>query len=123
ASNPALQPQYFELLQQAGRSAPDDPLVLAALGRKAMSGDNAEALRLLQKTEEKGVPGAATYIDLSEALTRAGRIAQAVAALERAETAFPYSKAIRKHLALAYIRQKAYAKAKLSLERYVDSFA
>jgi predicted Zn-dependent protease len=63
-----------------------------------------------------------TYIDLSEALSRNGRAAEAVAALERGRAAFPYSKVIRKHLTLAYITQKAYPNAKLTLEDYVRDF-
>ncbi len=122
ARDPALQPGYLELLERAARTAPDDPLVLAALGRKAMAEDATDAIRLLQKAEEKGVPGAATAIDLSESLSRAGRTAEAVAALERGQAAFPYSKPIRKHLTLAYIREKSYAKAKLALEGYVHDF-
>jgi hypothetical protein len=122
ARAPALQSSYLDLLQLAARTDPDNPLVLAALGRKAMEEDLPAAIRLLQKAEEKGIPGEATSIDLSEALTSGGRAAEAVAALERGQGAFPYSKAIRKHLALAYIRQKAYAKAKLTLEDYVRDF-
>jgi predicted Zn-dependent protease len=122
AHDPALEPKYLEFLQAAARSDPDDPLVLAALGRRAMAEDTANAVRLLLKAEEKGAPGAPTYIDLSEALTREGRAAEAVSALERGLTAFPYSKAIRKHLALAYINRKAYARAKSTLEDYVRDF-
>lgn len=122
ARDPGLQPRYLELLERSSRFHPEDPLVLAALGRKAMAENNAEAIGLLTKAEEKGAPGAATYIDLSEALNRAGRDTESVAALERGEKNFPYSKPIRKHLVLAYIRQKAYSKARLALESYVQDF-
>ena len=84
--------------------------------------DVLEAVRLLLKAEEKGIPGAASYIDLSEALAHDGRPAEAIAALERGLAIFSYSKVLRKHLALAYIRQKEYPKAKLALENYVRDF-
>jgi hypothetical protein len=122
ARTPELQARYLDLLQAAARSAPEDPLVLAALARQTLAQDPAGAIRLLLKAEEKGAPGAATYTDLSEALTREGRSAEAVAALERGLAVFPYSKPIRKYLALAYIRRKAYAKAKVTLEEYVRDF-
>ncbi len=122
AREPSLATKYLDLLQAAARTAPEDPLVLAALGRQALAQDPAEAIRLLVKAEEKGVPGAATYIDLSEALTRDGHGAEAVAALERGAALFRYSKLIRKHLALGYIQQKSYAKAKSTLEAYVRDF-
>jgi hypothetical protein len=122
ARDPSLEPKYLEFLRAAARSVPDDPLVLAALGRRAMTEDPAKAVRLLMKAEEKGLPAAGSYIDLSEALDRQGRPAEAVSALERGLAAFPYSKTIRKHLALAYINRKAYAKAKTTLEDYVRDF-
>ncbi len=122
ARDTALRPTYLDLLERSRSSDPDDPLVLAALGRKAMAENSAEAIGLLVKAEEKGAPSAATYIDLSESLDQAGRGAESVAALERGEKVFPYSRAIRKHLVLGYIRQKAYAKARLALERYVQDF-
>src|SRR6266851_3499553 len=119
---PQLQAKYFELLDQARKSAPEDPLVLAALGRKALAEKLPEAVEWLAKAEEKGAPAALTYIDLSEALSQAGLPADATAALERGEREFPFSQAIRKHLILSYIRQKQYPQAKAAMERYVHDF-
>ena len=119
---PELQPIYLELLEQARHSLPEDPLVLAALGRQALGENRPEALEWLLKAEEKGFVGVLTYIDLNEALSRAGRPEDAVAALERGEAVFPYSQVIRKHLILAYIRQKQYPKARQALDRYVQDF-
>jgi hypothetical protein len=118
----SLRTKYLDLLKAAARSEPDDPLVLAALARQALAEDPADAIRLLLKAEEKGIPGAASYIDLSEALTHEGRPTEAIAALERGLAIFSYSKVLRKHLALAYIRQKEYPKAKFALENYVRDF-
>jgi hypothetical protein len=119
---PELQTKYLELLDQARRAAPEDPLVLAALGRKALAENLPEAVGWLAKAEEKGVPGALTYIDLSEALSRVGRPADAVAALERGENVFPFSQIIRKHLILGYIRQKQYLQARQAMDRYMQDF-
>ena len=68
------------------------------------------------------MPGALTFIDLSEALSRAGRPADAVAALERGENIFPFSQVIRKHLILGYIRQQQYPQARQAMDRYVHDF-
>jgi len=122
ARAPALQSKYLELLKEANRSMPEDPLVLAALGRNALAEKRPDAIELLTKSEKKGVPGVETYLDLSEALSQAGRAEESVAALERGESTFPFSQAIRKHLILGYIRQKDYAKAKLAMARYVEDF-
>ena len=119
---PELQPKYLELLEQARHSLPEDPLVLAALGRQALGRNRPEALDWLLKAEEKGAAGVLTYLDLNEALSRAGRTPDAVAALERGEAVFPYSQAIRKHLILAYIGQKQYPKARQAMDRYVQDF-
>ncbi len=122
ARAPGLQSTYSELLKEAAQAAGDDPIVLAALGRNALAEKRPEAIELLSKSEANGVPAAATYLDLSEALALAGRTAESVAALERGEVTFRFSQAIRKHLILAYIRQKDYDKAKLGLTRYVEDF-
>ncbi len=119
---PTLQTKYLELLEEAARSAGDDPVVLAALGHKALAEASSDAVTLLMKAEQKGATGAITYLDLREALTRAGRLEESVAALERGERLFPFSREIRKHLVLGYIRQKTYDKAKLAMERYVQDF-
>jgi tetratricopeptide (TPR) repeat protein len=96
--------------------------VLGALGHKALAESSPEAVPLLSMAESKGAPGAITYLDLNEALSRAGRMDEAVAALERGERLFPFSTAIRKRLVLGYIRQKTYTKAKTALETYVADF-
>jgi hypothetical protein len=120
--DPALAPHYFATLEQARHDQPDHPLVLAALGRKALAEHSPDAVNLLAKAEQKGAPGAATYIDLSEALTQAGRPGEAIQALERGAQTFTYSKDLRKHLILSYIHEKDYAKAKAAMEAYVRDF-
>jgi hypothetical protein len=119
---PALQATYFDLLNQALQAAPEDPLVLAARGRKALQEGNPDAIGLLSRAEAKGSAPVATYLDLSDALSQAGRVADAVSALERGEKTYPFSQILRKHLVLGYIRQKEYAKAKMAMERYVAEF-
>jgi hypothetical protein len=119
---PSLGAQYFTLLAQAKREMPNDPLVLAALGRKALAEHSPEAIELLARAEQNGTAAASTYIDLSEALAEAGRLGDAIQALERGVQAYPYSKSVRKHLVLAYIRDKAYTRAKSALESYVEDF-
>ena len=52
----------------------------------------------------------------------AGRIEEAVSALERGIDACPYTPVLYKSLALRYINLKRYAEAKKTLERYVELF-
>jgi hypothetical protein len=119
---PHLRQLYLSLLAEASSAIPEDPLVLAALGRKALLENSPEAVELLQKSEQTGIPGSATYIDLSEALGRANREKEAVGALERGQAAYPFSSQIRKHLILRYIRQKDYRRAATAMQEYLELF-
>jgi tetratricopeptide (TPR) repeat protein len=123
----ALTPQYTALLEEAMRQQPEDPLVLAILGRQALRSNEQDAAAILSRAEKaeaekNGVARASTYIDLGEAFLQAGNTAEAVAAMERGQTAHPWSKEIRKRLVLACIRQKDYAKAQFALKSYVADF-
>jgi hypothetical protein len=118
---------YTALLQEAARTLPDDPLVLAVLGRRALSDNSRYAIGLLSRAEKieagkKGAARASTYIDLGDAFLRAGLASDAVMALERGQAAYPWSKEIRKRFVLASIRQKDYAKSAAALTRYVADF-
>lgn len=119
---PGLKSKYFGLLEEAARTDADDPLVLAALGHRALGESSLDAAALLLKAEKKGASSAITYLDLSEALGLAGQLNESVSALERGARLFPFSQAIRKHLVLGYIRQKQYEKARRALEEYVQDF-
>lgn len=119
---PGLRSQYLALLDQAALSNPDDPLVLAALGRRALLQMSAQAASYLSRAIEKGVPAPETFIDLSKALNQAGKPLDAAAALKRGVNQFPYSKDLRKFLILSYIRSKEYQKAEPAMERYVVDF-
>lgn len=122
-----LTPQYKSALDEAVRTTPDDPLVLAVLGRDALAGNSAEAVPLLLKAEKveaerQGSARASTYVDLSDAYLRNNLSADAAAALERGQAAWPWSKDIRKRLVLARIQQKDYVKAEAALRSYVQDF-
>jgi hypothetical protein len=122
-SSPELQTAYLDLLAQAARALPNDPLVLAALGRKALATGQGDAIALLERAvRPPAVPRQATYLDLADAYLRAGRTADVVTVLERAVSAFPYSKLVRKRLILSYIQIKDYSKARAALVAYVDDF-
>jgi hypothetical protein len=120
--DPSFRPRYLELLDQAAVSNPDDPLVLAALGRRALLQMSAQGVSYLSRAIRNGVPAPDTFIDLSKALNQAGKSVEATAALERGASQFPYSKNIRKFLILSYIQAKEYKEAEPEMERYVADF-
>jgi hypothetical protein len=120
--SPEMQSKYDELLDEAARANSQDPTVFIALGHKTLASSPASAAALLAKAEEKGATGPLLFLDLGEALSLAGKGEESVAALERGESLFPWSPALRKRLVLGYIRVKAYAKARSAMERYVVDF-
>jgi hypothetical protein len=122
-----LNPSYLATLEEAARKLPDDPLVLAVLGRAALDSGSSDAVPFLSRaekveTEKKGAARASTYSDLGDAFLRAALAAESTAALERGQAAYPWSKEIRKRLVLSYIRQKDYAKSAVALKKYVADF-
>ena len=113
---PGLNERYGALLKEASQQAPQDAVVQAALAHQAFLEKRADAADLLKKAIDSGAPGLVLHLDLAQTLE------DPVAALEKAEQLFPFSREVRKRLVLGYIRQKAYAKAQGSMERYVEDF-
>ena len=119
---PSLQPKYLDLLNHLGQTIPDDPLVQAALGRKALLEMSAQAVGYLSRAVAQDTPGADTFLDLVKALTKQGRSADAASALARGINLFPYSQILRKHQILSYIQAKDYVRAEASMDAYVNDF-
>lgn len=120
-------PPYFErfqaVLNESAKKTPDQPLVLAALGRRALRANApAEAINYLSEAVERGSESSTTFEDLGEALALAGRLEDAVKALQRGIELAPYTPVLHKSLALRYIKLRQFNEAKQTLERYVALF-
>jgi len=121
--DPSLRTYYLEALEQLSKSAPGEPLVLGALGQKALAeGDNSRAADYLSRALEAGQEYPTTFLYLGEALSRTGRVQEAAKVLERGVAAWPYAAQIQKSLILSYITLKEYARAHEMLKRYVELF-
>ena len=121
------QPQYYErfqtVLDEAAKKSPDQPLVWASLGRRALRAKSIdEAIGYLNKAVALGLESSPTFEDLGEALALAGRLDEAVKVLERGIEVAPYSANLHKSLALRNIKLQKFPEAKLALERYVELF-
>ncbi len=122
--DPDYRARYFAVLDELNRSAPDQPLVQAALGRKALleNASNDSAIEHLTRAIQLGFAAPAVYEDLATALVRAGREADAVRKLQRGIELAPYTPVLYKLLALRHINLKQYSEAKKTLELYVNLF-
>jgi predicted Zn-dependent protease len=113
AKDPAVQSRYLRLLDQLERDEPNNGVVQAALGSKALraksSDSNAKAISHLTKALELGFSGTTVYADLAEGLSRDGRPQEAVDVLHRGISSEPYAPELYKSLALRYISLKNYA--------------
>ena len=126
AREPGLQERYLALLEKVAAGDPKDPLVLAALGRREVRENDpaatARAVEHLSGAIERGFTGSAAFEDLAEALSRTGRVAEAVTVLERGLVFEPFAQVLYKSLALRYIALQSYDQARATMKRYVELF-
>lgn len=115
--------RFDELLAQAALEHPNDPQVLATLGRKALRDkDYPQAISHLDKALAQGWKVAATYEDLGEALARSGQNERAVTILRQGIDSAPFHATLYKSLALRLIQLQRYPEAKQTLEKYLELF-
>lgn len=93
-SRPQYGPTYDALLDIAAQTNPNDPYVLAALGRReAMKGtphSTAQAIQLLSRAIKAGWTETPDYALLSELLARSGHLSEGVAILKQGIKVNPY---------------------------------
>jgi predicted CXXCH cytochrome family protein len=126
AKRPAYAQRYLALLDQLSRTRPDDAVVLAALGRKAMFDPEpdaaAQARKYLKKAIEKGSTAPSTFEGLAEVLLRGDQREQAIAVLEQGLALSPYSPVLYKSLARTYGALGRRAEVRKTLVRYLELF-
>jgi predicted Zn-dependent protease len=120
---PEYRARYLAILAGLEHSQPENALVQASLGRKALLDDKAsEAAVHLRHALTTGPPQATTYADLAEAQAKLGQENEAIASLEKAVELDPFNAVFQKKLVLRFIEIKQYAQARAALERYVQTF-
>jgi hypothetical protein len=121
--HPEYMNRYFAVLDDLERTAPDNPLVRAAIGNRELhSGKYQEAVAHLQRALDTGTPKTILYTDLADALIKLGRNLEAVAVLRKASEFDSFNAALKKTLIVQLIQVKDYANAKMELEDYVKRF-
>jgi predicted CXXCH cytochrome family protein len=120
-SDATYRTRYVNLLDELAKTQSQDPYVQAALGDRAFSENrNDEAIAYLQAARSLNSP--AVYVELGQALTKAGKAEEAIPVLKKAIELNPYDAVGQKTLILQYINQRSYAEAKLLMEQYVNAF-
>jgi len=125
AKESRYQALYLAALDGLAKSAPDEPLVQAALGSRMLRsefGSNDAAIDHLTRAIELGFSAPAVYADLAEALTRAKREEEAAHSLERGIRLMPYEPVLYKSLVLRFINLKRYAEARKAMDQYMELF-
>ncbi len=119
--NAGYQPRYLSLLDELGRTQPDNTTVEAALGNRAFAdGREEEAVAHLRRALPDGNP--AIYLELGQALAKLGRTQDAIEFLKRGVERDPYNAVMQKTLILQYINSKSYSEARRLMEQYVAAF-
>jgi len=121
--HPQYAAAYLKTLEQLEKSQPENSLVQAALGRRAMhNGDFQAAADHLQQAVKLGAPQGSTYADLSEAMARLGKVEESLPMLEKAVAMDPFNPTLQKSLVVRLIKLKRYEDAKAALKHYLNVF-
>ncbi|PYX81098.1 MAG: hypothetical protein DMG70_21045 [Acidobacteria bacterium] len=121
--HPEYMNRYFAVLHDLERTAPENPLVQAAIGNRELhAGRYQEAVEHLERALETGRPRTILYTDLADALIKLDHNSDAVTLLRRATDVDPFNAALRKTLIVQLIQVKDYANAKMEMEDYVKRF-
>ena len=114
---------YLKVLGQLEKTQPDDSLVQAALGRKALKGGDLQAaVTLLQNALKSDPLVATTYEDLADALSQLGQKEQAIPLIQKAIELDPFNPVTRKLLVVRLVETRQYSKAHDALEHYLEIF-
>ena len=123
SKRPDFSERYLRLLAEVAEKHGDDPLVLAALGRKAkLENRAAEAIEYLTDAIGAGSQPASTYEDLADLLAQSDRNDESADVLLAGVEAMPFNPRLRKMLALRYINLKRYRDAYGTIQRFVELF-
>ncbi len=122
--SPRYQARYLQLLDIVAAQSPGNPLVQAALGRKALRQGGPEANRRtvehLTKALQLGFTAPTAFEDLADALAAIGKVDEAIDTLKRGIELSPYAPRLHKSLVLQYINAKQYALAKAEMRHYLE---
>jgi hypothetical protein len=126
----AVRPQFkaseSKLLDSLARTEPHNPLVLSALGQRAMLAGTPEGFAKAQEDLREAIAGEspkASDLDLyARLLIHSGSMAQAIPVLKRDIALYPYLSERYKMLAFAYIKLHQYGLALNTMKQELRAF-
>jgi hypothetical protein len=120
---PEYQDAYERSLTQAQSSLPRDAAVQLDLGRRSLAHDQAaDAVTYLLRAVALGPSDPAAFGYLSQALSRVGRVQEAIAASRKAVELDPFEPLWRKGLIDQYITAQQYGEATSAMKQYLEQF-
>lgn len=121
---PSLHDDYVDVLEQLGKSAPDDPVVLVCQGMRALleEKDYRQAADFLSRAIERGGEEATTFLYLGQALSRNGQDTEALQVFERGVSAYPYDPPLRAGVAMEYLRLHDTQRALETMRQHLELF-
>jgi hypothetical protein len=121
--SPDFLPSYLKTLRDLETREPDNAIVQAALGHKALAdGQLDEAVVHLQASLRIDPAQSAIYADLSNIADQKGNAAEAVTLQQKAVTLDPFNALLQKTLVLRLISAKQYDLAETAMEKYLQNF-
>lgn len=125
-SHPEYKPRYEQLLDALASRKAHNPIILSALGRRALLGGTAEGQVEARKDIAQAITAGSTvasdfelYADL---LMRTGKMQEAIDVLKQGISLNPYATRLYKTLALAYIHTHQYGDALKTMKQELKIF-
>jgi len=123
---PAYWPRYWALVDQLAKSQPDNPVVLGALARKALSEKSPGAADTAIQYLSRAIKSGSTFLDdyrlLANLLGRSGHLEEAVRLIEQATSLDPYQVVLYQTLAYGYLALGKRAEAMQILKQGLEIF-
>ncbi len=120
---PAYAAAYQKKLSELEETDPGNAVVQQALGRRDLDqGDPQKAVVHLERAVELDAQSAMAFLYLSEALSRLGRLDQAIAASRKAVSLDAYNRLMQMALICRLIDAKQYSQAVAAMNRYMELF-
>jgi hypothetical protein len=126
AAHPEYKPRYNELLDELAPDQSHNPLLLSALGRRAILRGTADGLAEGQNDIGQAIAAGSTVASdfelYANLLVSSGKAAEAIGVLKEGIYLNPYSTRLYKRLALAYIQVHDYSHALQTMKQELTVF-